>query len=92
MPRERTSHELSGIHRLCTGHRDAIERSNSCGCFYCVRIFPANQINEWIDGIDLPRPVTALCPHCGIDAILPDASIDITAELLAEMRRVWFGK
>ena len=33
---------------------------------------------------------TAICPICGIDAVLGDASVEITAELLEEMNSHYF--
>jgi hypothetical protein len=44
-------------------------------------------IEEWTDAAD-----TALCPHCGIDAVIGDASgFPITKEFLSEMCQAWFG-
>lgn len=82
--------DLAAIHALSSRHSDAVQRSALCGCFYCLRTFPATQIAEWVDGIDGARPVTALCPHCGIDSVLPDASVTLTGELLEQMHRVYF--
>lgn len=76
----------SGLHHLSTQHRTAIEASKVCGCFYCLRTFPPTDIREWID---LGR--TALCPHCKIDAVLPDAyGFTPSEDLLAAMHERWF--
>lgn len=42
-----------------------LERVDKCGCYFCCNIFPAAEI------IDFTTDETALCPHCGIDAVLP---------------------
>jgi hypothetical protein len=33
---------------------------------------------------------TAICPICGIDSVLGDASVEITAELLEAMNEYYF--
>ena len=42
----------------------------------------------WIVNEDFAR--TAICPICGIDAVLGDASVEITAELLEAMNEYYF--
>lgn len=83
------------IHKYSDHHRDLLARSDKAGCFYCKAIFAPSEIKHWIDAPqdsgDLDSGVTALCPRCGIDAVLPSAApISLTPELLAEMRRFWF--
>jgi hypothetical protein len=90
--------DLEGIHKHSIRHRDRVERSVRCGCFYCLATFPPAEITDWVD---LPEGeedeecgVTALCPRCGIDAVLPDnvPGAPLTAELLEVMRQRWFEK
>ena len=59
-----------------------------CGCFYCLLVYPASEISEWIEdrGGD-----TAECPKCGIDSVIPDASgFPLDAGFLETMKRWWF--
>jgi hypothetical protein len=78
-------HPLKLAHRRSIWHRAEIEASRLCGCFHCERIFRANSIVDWTD-----NGQTALCPSCGIDSVLGDASgLPITATFLREMRIVW---
>ena len=37
-------------------------------CSYCFAEFPPHAVREWTDGE--PVGQTALCPHCGIDAVV----------------------
>ena len=85
-----------GIHKYSVRHREQIERSAQCGCFYCLETFAPSKITDWVD---LPenqqeeeRGVTALCPHCGIDAVLPDnvPGAPLSAALLETMKQHWF--
>jgi len=82
-----------GLHNLCYDSRLAIKGSArhndpgsaQCGCFYCCRIFPVSEIKKWVDSGNRP-----LCPYCGIDAVLPDALVELTDELLHDMYEFWF--
>jgi hypothetical protein len=79
--------KLRAAHKCSIHHRPQIEASKLCGCFSCLSIFPPGKIEEWTDAVD-----TALCPLCGIDAVIGDASgFPITKEFLSEMCQAWFG-
>ena len=88
--------DLESIHKHASKHRDVLARSDRAGCFYCQRIFDPKEITDWIDGGqaetgDLADGITALCPHCGIDAVLPSAApIPLNAKVLAQMHHHWF--
>ena len=91
--------DLEAIHRFSSGHRAEIEASTQCGCFYCGAMIPPGEIADWVDATEarhgeeeLDSGVTALCPRCGIDAVLPDARVSITRDLLSEMRAYWFDR
>jgi hypothetical protein len=59
-------HNRRSAHGGCGCHRDPISAAQVAGCFYCVPVFDVEEIEEWIDGGQM-----ALCPHCGIDNVLP---------------------
>ena len=74
------AHERSSL------HHDEVVASDTCGCFHCLAIFPPSSIDEWTDDDE-----TALCPRCGIDAVIGSASgYPITREFLREMKSAWF--
>ena len=74
------------VHKHCSNHRAEVERSASCGCFYCRTIFPPADIREWID-----EGQTALCPECEIDSVIGSASgFSIATEFLEQMHAHWF--
>jgi hypothetical protein len=56
-------------HKHASRHRAEIESSSRCGCFFCFRSFASSDIKAWIDANQ-----TALCPRCGVDAVLGNAS------------------
>ena len=83
---------LKAAHDRSTNHRAEIESSTICGCFYCCSEFEPNEIGEWVDEIGELTGQTALCPHCGVDAVIGSRSgFPITREFLAQMRAHWFG-
>lgn len=84
-PAKRSTH---AAHRHSSNHRAQLLKDDHCGCFHCVRIFPPSAILHWIED---KKDGTAVCPHCGIDAVLGESSgYPITGEFLARMRTSWF--
>ncbi len=81
---------LPTIHKLCIRNRDALKTSTLCGCFYCRDIFPASTVTTFCQERDQSSPTTALCPHCGVDSILPDSAITLTPALLNAMHDAYF--
>lgn len=88
---------IKAAHGASKFHRDVIEKSTLCGCFYCLRGFAPSEIKEWTDrkrhktGEVFDKPQTAICPHCGIDAVIGDASgYPIDGYFLNEMKAYWF--
>ncbi|MBT9156796.1 MAG: hypothetical protein DDT37_01786 [Firmicutes bacterium] len=90
--------QLYIVHSRCSHHREHILSSERCGCFHCLRWFSPANIEEWIDepGIDDGERVgqTALCPHCGIDAVLPEIipGMRLCSSLLLAMRKHFFDE
>ncbi|MFB6375730.1 MAG: cytoplasmic protein [Bradymonadaceae bacterium] len=67
-------------------HREAVEASETCGCFHCLATYSPDEIQEWAYGD------TAICPECGIDSVLP-GSVDeryVEEAFLREMHEAWF--
>ncbi|TMQ13000.1 MAG: cytoplasmic protein [Deltaproteobacteria bacterium] len=60
---------LVGAQEHASRHRVELEASIRCGCFFCFRTFPPMSIKAWIDAKQ-----TALCPGCGVDAVIGSAS------------------
>jgi hypothetical protein len=87
--------DLKQIHIECGWHEQAILKSNVCGCFNCLSFFPPSQIIDWVEEREnCPRGPgkTALCPECGIDAVLPDIIKEGLSEgLLRAMREEYFN-
>jgi len=52
-------------------NREEIENSGICGCFHYKKIFPAKEVKEWSRW---HSHETALCPYCGRQFVIGDAS------------------
>jgi 8-oxo-dGTP diphosphatase len=79
-------------HKHSSGHRQEIGESKVCGCFSCLAMFVIRSIFQWIDEDKDGMGQTALCPNCGIDAVIGSASgYPVTLEFLKKMEKHWFG-
>ena len=78
--------QLQKLHTYCSHNRNNIMLADKCYCFHCKMAMDHEEIVDYID-----NGQTALCPKCGIDAIIPD-SIDesLDDEIIAQMHEYWF--
>lgn len=80
-----TEQQLIDAHRHTMRNRAEIEASNMCACFDCGKTFPSCVVTAFIDDGQ-----TAMCPHCGMDTVIGDASgISLDENFLKAMRRRW---
>lgn len=73
-------------HKFCKNNRAMLQDSAIGACCYCATVFPPELVTEWIDG-----GMTALCPKCSIDAVLPSSQVLISKSLLQIMYQEWFS-
>lgn len=79
--------DIHEAHAHSSLHRAEIEASEICGCFCCLGVFLPSEITEWVDEAD----DTALCPRCGVDAVIGSASdVPLDKGSLELMQRHWF--
>lgn len=79
--------QAKNVSRAAFNNKDSISTSKTCGCYACMKIFDANTVTKWVD-----QNKTALCPVCGIDAVISDKSGFLSKELLAEANEYFFNK
>jgi len=66
--------------------REALEKAEQCGCYYCTRIYTPGFIKEWED-----NDKTAICPICGIDSVVPyDVSLDESLDKFKQKLEKWY--
>jgi hypothetical protein len=67
-----------------------ILHSKTCSCYFCRQTYSAREVNDWIND---ERGVTAICPVCGMDAVIGDAcGIPLDKPLLKEMNLAYYGE
>lgn len=73
--------------KLSMKNRNALQASNTCGCYSCLNKFDTNEIVQWTDNNQ-----TAICPKCNIDSVLPQPTdLDLTHDNLKIIHDYWFG-
>jgi hypothetical protein len=83
-----SEHELLKAHKRSIYHRVEIENSQSARCFYCLDSFKPSEILDWTDD-----KRTAICPRCGIDSVIGDASgVQMNDEFFRQMHWYWFER
>lgn len=83
-----TEFKSSDYSKAAIRNKRTIQQSNMCACYYCQRYFFASLIREYVD-----RDDTALCPYCGIDSVIGDASgLDISEQRIKDVCKQMFGR
>lgn len=68
-------------------NKSEIDFCQECGCYYCFKVFPKEEIKKWVDDSK-----TAICPYCDFDTILPNTAYKLTEEVLKEIHEYWFSQ
>ena len=82
--------ELKAIYSHSIRNEESLRKSNLCGCFHCISILAATDVKSSEMIFEKDGFITAICPICGIDSVLGDASVEITAELLEALNQYYF--
>ena len=75
------------LHALSFENEELVKKANTCGCFYCGRIFNSSEVINWCEDANAR---TAICPYCNNDSVLQesnDGSYELNKELLFEMNQ-----
>ena len=73
------------LHARSMNNRGALLDSRQCGCFFCLKLYDPASITDWI------REETAICPYCGVDAVIPESyDYELDDSLLLAMKEYWF--
>lgn len=79
--------DVERAHNHSFKSRPELDNSALVGCFYCLAVYPSAAIEQWTDD-----DLTAICPECGIDSVIGDASgYPLTKRFLGAMNDRWFG-
>lgn len=59
-----------------------MKRSENAGCYYCLKVFPVYEIEEYIREAD--GSMTPVCPYCGIDSLIFDNSLTDNSRIISQ--------
>ena len=83
-----TEQESTLYHSHTIRNREEINQSAYCHCISCIKSYPSPIVMDFINEID---GETALCPYCGVDAVIGDAcGLVINQEILSTLNKRWF--
>ena len=66
-------------------NKQQVLASQTCRCANCLATFSGAEVTEFTD-----KGKTAICPKCGVDAVLPDCVEGLDDQLLQEIHDYWF--
>lgn len=67
-----------------------ILQSHKCSCLFCRHTIDARDVQDWIND---DQGVSAICPECGMDTLIGDASgYSFSKEELREINLTYFGE
>jgi NAD-dependent SIR2 family protein deacetylase len=79
-------HNMKKAHDTSSDHVFILMSSTEVRCFHCLETISTEEITEWVDGRR-----TALCPKCGIDALIGDATkFDLDNDLFFGVMNAWY--
>lgn len=83
------SNNLIYLHKFCTDNKSLILSQEQAACFHCKQFIKSEDISEYWD-----QGKTAVCPKCGVDALIPKIidSIQISKSTLESMCKFYFDE
>ena len=66
-------------------NKQQVLASQTCRCANCLATFSGAEVTEFTD-----KGKTAVCPKCGVEAVLPDCVEGLDDQLLQEIHDYWF--
>lgn len=83
--------QLAHAARHARGNDLSVKRSTHCACYCCEHQFDAKKVVEWTPE-DRDGKINAICPNCGVDSVIGDASgIAINEPLLTALNERYFS-
>ncbi|MCI1245109.1 MAG: sel1 repeat family protein [Bacilli bacterium] len=81
--------ELTELAKHSKHNEIEIIKSKTCSCYFCRQSYSARDVNDWVNDKD---GVTAICPICGMDAVIGDAcGIPFGKADLKELNLAYYG-
>lgn len=74
-------------------NRKLLKRYKDCTCLYCGYNFKYTEVNSWVKD---NNELTAICPKCGIDSVVPThvknnvEEYTLTEEIRLKIKKLYF--
>lgn len=82
---------LMRLHMNTLNNAARVRAADRCGCFHCGQMFAPGEVVRFVPEKDGGK--TAMCPRCGIDAVLTNLDGEpLTEGLLEELRARFFSE
>jgi TPR repeat protein len=89
-PKHKADPRLAEIRQHAVNNDIEILKSVNCSCFFCRQTYSARKVSDWITD---ERGVTAICPECGMDAVVGDAAgFALDRETLKALNLLYYGE
>lgn len=86
----KTNQKLIELSKHSSHNEIEILQSKNCSCYFCRQTYSARDVNDWTND---KGGVTAICPVCGMDAVIGDAcGIPLDKTTLKEMNMAFYGE
>lgn len=86
-----TKEQLANIYKHTKDNELDILQSKKCFCLCCFQTYSARTVSEWTN--DKNNHMNALCPICGTDAVVGDASgYTLDLATIKELRDTYYGE
>jgi hypothetical protein len=81
--------QLNAALKHSVNNEDEVKASDQAGCFHCLEIFDATDIEDWVED---EKGTSAVCPHCDVESVIGDAAgVPLTEEFLDQLRQLQFS-
>jgi TPR repeat protein len=82
--------KFEAIKRRTSDNEIEILKSKTCSCLFCRQTYDARKVSDWVND---ERGVTAICPECGMDAVVGDGGGEpLSHEELKELNLAYYGE
>ena len=66
-------------------NKTSLQEAGKVACYNCCEKFNFEKVKDFTD-----NGLTAICPECGVDSLIPDQDGDLSNEFLKECSEYWF--
>lgn len=77
--------DVQKFNKLSIKNKEELKNHKDCSCYHCLKVFRTTEVTNYCEELDGSE--TAICPHCGIDSLVPG---NVSKEILKSAHKFWF--